>query len=154
MVSESCWQVVPVVPVVPVGRGLNSGDGAATLRGRACRPGTNRQGMTMSDTNGNRGSVLSGSIMMIVISLLLFWLPGIGGFISGVVGGKASGGVGAALAAWLLSSLLFGALFAVFGTLLSGMIVIGFVAGLGGLLIAFIDAGARLLGAIIGGVFA
>ena len=111
----------------------------------------------MSNVNSSGrqgGSVLSGSIWMIVISVLLFWLPGVGGFISGVVGGKIAGGVGPALAAWLVSSILFGVVFAVFGTMLTGMIVVGFIAGLGGLLIAFIDAGARLLGAIISGVLA
>lgn len=108
----------------------------------------------MSNSNGNQGSVLSGSIWMIVISVLLFWLPGVGGFISGLVGGKLSGGIGSALLAWLLSSILFGVLFAAFGTMLTGMVVVGFIAGLGGLFIAFLDAGARLLGAIIGGLLA
>mgnify|MGYP003384805634 CR=1 FL=1 len=108
----------------------------------------------MSNSNGNQGSVLSGSLWMIVISVLLFWLPGVGGFISGLVGGKVSGGIGSALLAWLLSSILFGVLFAAFGTLLTGMVAIGLIAGLGGLFIAFIDAGARLLGAIIGGLLA
>lgn len=106
----------------------------------------------MSDTKG--GSIMAGSLWMIGISLLLVWLPGVGGFISGVVGGRASGGVGGALVAWMLSSVLFVALFAAFGTLLSGLIVVGFIAGLGGLVIAFLDIGFRLLGAIIGGLFA
>ncbi|MDH4457681.1 MAG: hypothetical protein QE272_03175 [Nevskia sp.] len=110
----------------------------------------------MSNVNSRerQGSVLSGSIWMIVISVLLFWLPGVGGFIGGLVGGKTAGGVGSALAAWLVSSILFGVLFGLFGTMLTGMIVVGFIAGLGGLLIAFLDAGARLLGAIIGGLMA
>ena len=108
----------------------------------------------MGNSNGNQGSVLGGSIWMVVISALLFWLPGIGGFIGGLVGGKASGGVGSALLAWLLSSILVGALFATFGTLLTGMVLVGFIAGLGGLVIAFLDAGGRLLGAIIGGALA
>ncbi|HEX4872090.1 MAG TPA: hypothetical protein VFV27_07245 [Nevskiaceae bacterium] len=102
----------------------------------------------------NKGSVLGGSIWMIVISVLLCWLPGVGGFIAGLVGGMKAGGIGSALMAWLLSSILIGALFATLGTLLTGMIVIGALAGLGGLMLALIDSGGRLLGALIGGFLA
>lgn len=101
-----------------------------------------------------RGSVLGGAIWMIVISLLLFWIPGIGGFIAGIVGGKSAGGVGSALLAWLLSSILLAIAFGLLGTLLSGMVLIGALAGLGGLMLGLIDAGARLLGAILGGLLA
>ena len=107
----------------------------------------------MADEKGG-GSIIGGAIWMIVISLLLFWIPGAGGFIGGLVGGKVSGGVGSALMAWLMSSILIGVLFAVLGTMLSGMILIGALAGLGGLVLGFIDAGTRLLGAAIGGVLA
>lgn len=100
------------------------------------------------------GSVMAGSVWMLVITLLLFWLPGIGGFIGGLVGGKTAGGVGAALIAWVLSSLLMAVLFTVLGTALSGMILIGALAGLGGLMLGLIDAGARLLGAVVGGLLA
>lgn len=100
------------------------------------------------------GSVMAGAIWMIVISILLFWIPGVGGFIGGLVGGKVSGGVGSALVAWFLSSILVAILFAVLGTMLSGMILIGALAGLGGLILGFIDAGTRLLGAVIGGFLA
>lgn len=91
---------------------------------------------------------------MVVISLLLFWLPGFGGFLGGMVGGRTAGGVGSALLAWLLSSLVFSLVFGVLGTLLTGFIVIGALAGVGGLVIATVDAGARLVGAIIGGMLA
>lgn len=100
------------------------------------------------------GSVVAGAIWMIVISILLFWIPGVGGFVGGLVGGKVSGGVGGALVAWFLSSILVAILFAVLGTMLSGMILIGALAGLGGLILGFIDAGTRLLGAVIGGFLA
>lgn len=100
------------------------------------------------------GSIMGGAIWMIVISVLLFWIPGVGGFIGGLVGGKVSGGVGSALMAWLVSSILIAVLFAVLGTMLSGMILIGALAGLGGLVLGFIDAGTRLLGAVIGGFLA
>jgi hypothetical protein len=103
---------------------------------------------------GREGSVLGGAFWMALIPVLLFWIPGVGGLIGGLVGGRAAGGVGSALLAWLLSSILVGALFATLGTFLTGFIVIGAIAGLGGFLIALIDSGMRLLGAIIGGLIA
>lgn len=108
----------------------------------------------MSAADGDKGSIFWGGLWMILIPVLLFWLPGVGGFIGGLVGGKVSGGIGSALVAWLVSSLLVGALFATLGTMLTGMVVIGALAGIGGLFLAFLDAGARLLGAIIGGLIA
>jgi hypothetical protein len=56
--------------------------------------------------------------------------------------------------AWLLSSILVGVLFATLGTLISGFIVIGVLAGFGGVMLAMIDSGMRLVGAIIGGLIA
>jgi len=108
----------------------------------------------MDAVNPARGSALRGGVWMVVISIVLFWLPGIGGFVGGLVGGKTAGGVGAALLAWLLSSILFAVLFAALGTALTGLVVIGALAGVGGLVIATVDSGARLLGAIIGGMLA
>lgn len=104
--------------------------------------------------NRKNGSLIGGAIWMILISLLLCWLPGVGGFVGGLVGGKVSGGVGSALLAWILSSLLISVLFGVLGTALTGFIVIGFIAGLGVLFIGVLDAGMRLLGALIGGFLA
>lgn len=100
------------------------------------------------------GSALNGGLWMCVISVLLCWLPGIGGFIAGLVGGKLAGGIGNALLAWLLSSLLIGVLFATLGTMLTGLVAIGALVGFGGLMIALIDSGGRLLGAVIGGLIA
>ena len=103
---------------------------------------------------GQKGSVVWGAVWMVVIPVLLFWIPGVGGFIGGLVGGKVSGGIGSALLAWLVSSILVAILFATLGTLLTGMVVIGAIAGMGGLIIAVIDSGARLIGALIGGLIA
>ena len=41
----------------------------------------------------NEGSIISGVIWMFVVSVLLFWLPGIGSLIAGIVGGMKAGGV-------------------------------------------------------------
>ena len=108
----------------------------------------------MSQLDSPRGSAFWGGFWMIVISLLLCWLPGIGGFIGGFAGGKIAGSLPSALGAWLVSSLLVGLLFATLGTLLSGLVVIGAIAGFSGLLLALIDSGGRLLGAILGGLIA
>jgi len=108
----------------------------------------------MTQLDSSRGSVFWGGFWMILISVLLFWLPGIGGFIGGLVGGKISGGIGNALLAWLVSSILVGVLFATLGTVLTGMIAIGAIAGLGALFITLIDSGGRFLGAIVGGLIA
>lgn len=108
----------------------------------------------MTQLDAPQGSVFWGGFWMILIAVLLCWLPGIGGFVGGVVGGKVSGSVGSALLAWLVSSILVGLLFATLGTLLTGMIAIGAIAGFSGLVLALIDSGGRLLGAIVGGLIA
>lgn len=100
------------------------------------------------------GSIWAGAFWMLLISLLLCWLPGAGGFIGGLVGGKVSGGIGSALMAWLLSTLIVAGVFAVLGTALTGFIVIGAIAGFGVLFIGLLDAGMRLVGALIGGFLA
>ena len=38
--------------------------------------------------NRDRGSVVLGALLMLILSVLLFWLPGIGSLIAGIVGGK------------------------------------------------------------------
>ena len=71
------------------------------------------------------GSVFWGGFWMFLISILLFWLPGIGSLIAGVVGGKVAGSVGNAL-----------------------------LAAFGGFILGLVHAGMLMLGAIIGGVIA
>ncbi len=101
-----------------------------------------------------RGSIGAGIAWMFVISVLLFWLPVIGAFIAGLVGGKKSGGVGNAIAAVFLPAIIFA--FVLFGaaTSLTGLPVLGAVAGAGGLVLAVLHIGPMLLGAILGGLFA
>ncbi len=105
----------------------------------------------MADSNG---SVLSGMLWMFFISLLLFWLPTIGPLIAGIVGGKKSGGVGSAIMAALLPSLIMAGLLFFFSTALTGMPVIGIVAGAGIFMLLLFQVGPLLLGAIIGGAIA
>mgnify|MGYP003625513423 CR=1 FL=1 len=105
-------------------------------------------------TDKAKGSVMGGAIWMIVISLLLCWLPGAGGFVGGLVGGKVAGGVGSSLLAWIISSLLVAAVFGLLGTALTGIVVVGVLAGMGAIVIGVLDAGMRLVGALIGGFLA
>src|SRR5712691_1772323 len=104
--------------------------------------------------NARKGSVLSGMIWMALLSLLLFWLPVIGPFVAGVVGGKKSGGVAAAIAAVFLPGILFGVLLFVFGSVLTGLPIFGFVAGMGAFALSLVHVGPLLLGAIVGGFLA
>jgi len=103
---------------------------------------------------GSDGSVLMGMIWMFVISLLLFWLPGIGTLIAGIVGGKQAGGILAGLMAAMLPGLVvaIGLFFA--GTMLTTLPVIGAVLAGSGLLLYVLYIPPLLIGALIGGLLA
>ncbi|MBT3312227.1 MAG: hypothetical protein HN737_05735 [Desulfobacterales bacterium] len=98
------------------------------------------------------GSIVSAIIWMFLISLLLFWLPAVGPFIAGVVGGKKAGGVGSAIIAVFLPGIVFGVLLFVFASSLTGIPIIGAIAGAGGFILSLVHIGPLLLGAIIGGI--
>lgn len=101
-----------------------------------------------------RGSVLSGMLWMFLVSLLLFWLPGIGALVAGIVGGMKAGGIGAGLLAAVLPGLVFGLALAFVATALSGMPIFGLLAGMSGLLLVLLQIGPLLVGALIGGALA
>jgi hypothetical protein len=88
---------------------------------------------------------------MTLLSILLFWLPVIGPAIPGFVGGRKAGGVGPAILAAFLPAVVFGELLFAFATALSGIPLLGALAGIGGFAIAIAHIGPLLLGAIIGG---
>jgi hypothetical protein len=102
----------------------------------------------------SNGSIVMGMIWMFIISLLLFWLPGIGSLIAGVVGGKQAGGVLAGILAALLPGIVvaIGLFFA--GTMLTTLPVIGAILAGGGLLLYVIYIPPLLIGALIGGLLA
>ena len=104
-------------------------------------------------TATSSGSVGSGIFWMFLVSLLLFWLPVIGPVIAGLVGGKKSGGVGNAIAAVFVPGIIFGILLFLLATSLTGIPILGAVAGAGGFILALLHIGPLLLGAIIGGLF-
>ena len=102
--------------------------------------------------NQKEGSVLSGIFWMFLISILLFWLPGLGPFIAGIVGGKKSGGVMNAILAVILPAVVLGILLFLFTSMLTGAPIIGFVAGAGSTILVLSNVGPLLIGAIIGGI--
>jgi hypothetical protein len=97
------------------------------------------------------GSIGRGMVWMLVLSILLFWMPVAGPLIAGFVGGRKSGSVGNAVLAALLPGLLLGAAAFFLATLLTGVPLFGFMAGMGGSAIALIHIGPMLIAAIIGG---
>ena len=105
-------------------------------------------------TAEENGSVIMGMIWMGVISLLLFWLPGLGPLLAGIVGGKVAGGVGPGFMAALLPGALLCAFLFFAGTLLTGIPLIGAVAAMGTLVLILINIVPLLIGALIGGLLA
>ncbi len=101
-----------------------------------------------------KGSIGAGIFWMFLISVLLFWLPFVGPFLAGLVGGKKAGGVGNAIAAVFLPGIIIAVLLFFLATSLTGLPLLGAVAGAGGLMLSLAHVGPLLLGAIVGGLIA
>jgi hypothetical protein len=91
---------------------------------------------------------------MFAISLLLFWLPVIGPLVAGVVGGQKAGGVASAMAAVFLPGIIFAVLLFLLASSLSGVPLLGAVAGAGGFVLSLVHIGPLFIGALIGGILA
>lgn len=96
------------------------------------------------------GSIPVALVWMFVLSILLFWLPLLGPIIAGFVGGRKAGTLGNAILAALLPGFLISAAFFFFASVLTGLPLFGFLAGIGGLAFAAIHFTPLLLGAILG----
>jgi hypothetical protein len=96
------------------------------------------------------GSIASAIIWMFVLSILLFWLPIIGPLIAGFVGGRKAGTVGDAILAVILPGVVFGVIFFFLATLMTGIPLLGFIAGAGAAALVFAHVGPLLIGAILG----
>jgi hypothetical protein len=105
-------------------------------------------------SNEKKGSIVAGILWMFLISLLLFWLPVIGPLVAGIVGGKKAGSVGSAILAVFLPGIIFGVVLFVFASSLTGIPLLGAIAGVGGFALSLVHIGPLLIGAIIGGVLA
>ncbi len=104
--------------------------------------------------NEKKGSVMLGMIWMFIISLLLIWLPGLGPLIAGIVGGKVAGGILRGFIAALLPGLLLAVALFAFGSLFTGLPVVGAIIAGGGILLYLIYIPVLLIGALIGGLLA
>ena len=102
----------------------------------------------------NNGSIFMGTFWMFVISLLLFWLPGIGSLIAGIVGGKRAGGVMAGIMAAMLPGIVVGIALFFAGTMLTALPVVGAILAGSGLLLYVFYIPPLLIGALIGGLLA
>ena len=105
-------------------------------------------------SESGRSSILGASVWMLVISLLLFWLPFVGPLLGGIVGGRKAGGVGRGILAAFVPAFVVGALLFVFATLLTGLPLIGAIAGVGATTLVAAQVGPIILGAILGGLMA
>ncbi len=108
----------------------------------------------MASEGAKKGSILLAMIWMAVLSLLLLWLPALGPLIAGIVGGKVAGGVLRGFTAVLLPSLILAVALFLLATTLTGIPLIGMVAGAGTLVLLVVQVGPLLLGALIGGLLA
>lgn len=86
------------------------------------------------------------------LSLLLFWLPGVGPLIAGLVGGYKAGTVGRAILAVFLPAVLMGMLAAGAAVYLTDFMLWGVVAGIGTVALMLLQIGPLLLGAVVGGL--
>ena len=98
------------------------------------------------------GSVGRASTWMFILSILLFWMPVLGPLIAGFVGGRKAGSFGNAVLAALLPGVVISVVLFFLASLLTGIPVLGAIAGAGGLVLAFAHIGPLLLGAIVGAV--
>lgn len=108
--------------------------------------------------DGNNGSITMAMVWMFIISLLLFWLPGIGSLIAGIVGGKRAGGIMAGITAALLPGIIFAVILTFAGAFLPTLpligAAIGALVGISSLLIYVLYIPPLLIGALIGGLLA
>lgn len=117
---------------------------------RMTRGGVKQDVSTSRRSSSDRSSVVGGSIWMVGLSLVLFFIPGINGLIGGLVGGYKVGSVGRALMAAILPAIVVG-----FGMWLLmvafDLPLIGIAAGFAvGILVLLADLG-LFIGAAIGG---
>ena len=99
-------------------------------------------------------SIVLGAILMFVLNALLFWLPLLGPLVAGIVGGKVAGGTIEGMLAALVPSLLIGLLLFTVGSAISGIALVGLIAGTGGALLALSNVGLLIVGGFIGGLLA
>lgn len=101
-----------------------------------------------------KGSIIAGSFWMILVSALLFWLPFVGPAIGGVVGGMKAGTLGGAICAVFLPIVVVVVLVFIFAESITGIPIIGAIAGTGVTVLLVSEVGPMLLGSIVGAILA
>jgi hypothetical protein len=101
-----------------------------------------------------KGRLGSAILWMFGLSVLLFWLPLLGMFIAGLVGGRKAGSVGTALLAVLLPALIVAGMMFLAATALTGMPLLGAIAGFGTGVLIVANVVPLLAGAVLGGILA
>jgi hypothetical protein len=95
---------------------------------------------------------------MVGLSIVLSWVPFVGGLIAGFVGGRKAGSLGRALAAVFLPGVILFLVTVFIGTLIGWIPLIGslwgMVAGVGGWALSFMNVIPLVIGAAIGGATA
>lgn len=89
-------------------------------------------------------------IWMFVLSILLFWMPVAGPLIAGFVGGRKAGTISNAILAVVLPAIIFGGALFFLGSVLTGVPLLGLLAGAGGAILALAHVGPLLVGAVLG----
>ena len=120
-------------------------------RGRKA-PAVSEPSRSRSDQSSSR--VFSAMLWMYLLSIIFFWIPIVGPLVAGIVGGHTARSIGAALNAALLPIIPFGILFYFVTSHLSGIPMIGVIAGLGAMAFWLLHCGPLVLGALIGGAIA
>lgn len=101
-----------------------------------------------------RGNVPEAMAWMVGLSILLAWLPLLGGLIAGFVGGRKAGTVPAAIVAVIAPGILLFLISVFLGTLFGWIPLIGqlvmAVVGLGMWAVSFLNVVPLLIGAVLG----
>jgi hypothetical protein len=127
---------------------------AEEIRGPVGQAGAQGASPAGEKATGKKGSLGGAMAWMFVLSLLLFWLPLLGMFVAGLVGGRKAGGVGTALAAVLLPAVVVAGVMFLLATALTGMPVLGVIAGFGTGVLIVANVVPLLAGAVVGGLLA
>ncbi len=103
----------------------------------------------MATTHAQQGSVLSGTLWMIGLAILLFWIPVVGPLIAGFVGGRKSGGVGPAIISSIIPAVVASGLFLLVGAAF-GVPIIGAIVGAGFFIVILVELVPMTIAAIVG----
>lgn len=98
-------------------------------------------------------SLLAAGAVMLVLSLLLFWLPIVGPLIAGGVGGRMAGTPGRGLALAVIPAVAMALLIALVVSAFE-LPVLGTIAGIGVFIVVLVQDLPLLIGAAVGGAMA